>query len=280
MDFIEIVGAVPEGIWGVLLGSLLAFGGTFVATRQQLRHDAEQRERERKMQLRREVFLESADGVAGNAEYFMKFANVDLPISELTPSNAKPGWLNKLYTVASLDAIEAFTVANAALGAAAFDLLRRRLVVEDVKNKITSVSQQIDAIKAIQQTIRDAVAATANVTPTPEVLQGRKVVQQHWDQTWREFEKLGEKNSHLLDQKVKLQRVLLEQAISYSIEYQKKLRKALVALRLELDLPIDETRLETFMAQVDAEMLPKMKELFDAIESDADASVTFDETSP
>src|SRR5215213_11494982 len=87
---------IPDSILGVIIGSLLAFGGTSVATFFQLRHDAKQRERDRKMQLRRELFLEAAEGAPG-PEYFIKVANPDVPLSELGVPTAKPAWMNKLF---------------------------------------------------------------------------------------------------------------------------------------------------------------------------------------
>jgi predicted nucleic acid-binding Zn-ribbon protein len=266
----SLVRSIPDGIWGVIVGSVLAFGGTFIATWRQLRHDAEQRERDRKMQLRRDVFFAAADGVAVGSDYFMKLANAEAPLTDLTTSSSPPsGWLNKLYTVASLETIEAFSIASASLAAFAFDLVRRRLSVEDVKGKLDAANQQIEAMKAVLQRIRESVAATASEAKTPEVLGRLEQMQHHWDQTCEELERLRRLTSTLLGDKVRLQRDLLEQAVSYSIEYQKKLRKALVALRGELEFPLDHARFEALMEGIDAEMLPKFKAVLDAIDSDA-----------
>lgn len=259
MDCVEAVRSIPEGIWGVIIGSALAFGGTWTATRAQLRHDARQRERERQMQLRRDVFLEAAEGVAGTVEYFMRFANVDIPITDVTSSNVRPGWLNKLYTVASLGSIEAFSDASATLGASAFDLFRRRLPLEDIKGKLAAANQQIEMMKVAQQGIREAAATLNNQPPTPDILDRLNLVQQHWEQSWAELERLNEIVAALLAQRVRLQRELLETAVSYSSEYQKKLRKALVALRTELDIPIDQAKFETSMGRIDAEMLQSLR---------------------
>ncbi len=267
-----MLAAVPEGIWGVLIGSSLAFGGTYVATRQQLRHDTEQRERERKMQLRRDVFLEAAEAVAGTTEFFMKFANLDIGFGELTPQQSRPGWLNKLYTVASLDAIEAFTAASAALGAATFDLLQHRVAIQAVADKVSTLHERIDVLKRVQEQIRETSNETARVAATPEVVQAREVLERHWADSSNELETLWSESAMLWDRKAKLQRELVEQAVSHSLTYQRKLRRALVALRRELDLPIDEVRFEQFMSELEAEMLPKFKHLLDAVEADGDTA--------
>ena len=272
MSVLGLIRSIPEGIWGVIIGSVLAFGATYVATRRQLRHDASQRERDRLMQLRREVFLEAAEGVAGSGEYFVKLANADLPVSDITAANPKPGWLNKLYTVASVEAIEAFSRASAYLGSAMFDLIRRRLPIDDVKNRLDAANQQIETMKELQEAIHAAAAAAAAEMATPEILERRQMIGQHWAQVWQESERLGALVSTLLDEKLKLQRQLLEQAMSYSRDYQKQLRKALVALRNDLEMPLDEMRFETIMDQIDAEMFPKFQQLLDALDAEISGS--------
>jgi len=268
MDLVELFRLVPEGIWGVLLGSLLAFGGTYVATRQQLKYDAMQRERDRKMQLRRDVFMEAAEGVTGNTGFFMKFTNVNLPVTEIIAVDTKPGWLNKLYAVASIESIEAFTLANAALGASAFELLRQRLDVEEVNNRITTANEEIETVKAKIEQIRDTVSKAENITATPEVEKARAALANHWAQALEDLTKLYDKLSALQDEHFGAQRRLLESAVTHAIEYQRTLRKALVALRAELELPIDAARLESFVAKIDTEMFPKFTRLLDSIDSD------------
>ena len=70
---------MSEAILGVIVGAILCFGGVAA----QLWHDAKQRERERLMQLRRDVFLEAAEAVAGSQQFFFRFANTDIPFGKI-----------------------------------------------------------------------------------------------------------------------------------------------------------------------------------------------------
>jgi hypothetical protein len=263
---LETLRSVPEGIWGVIIGSVLAFTGTYAATRAQLRHDAAQRELDRKMQLRKEVFLEAAEGVAGT-EYFTRLANTEIPLTDVSAPPGKAGWLNKLQTVASAEAIEAFYDANAAVGAAAFDLFHRRIAIDQIKSRIDNTNQRIETIQAVQQRIREAAAATAQDQPTPEVLQQLQARQRDWDQSWVEIGRLGQEVDASYDERFRQQLSLLETAVQYSLGYQKKLRKALFTLRLELGLPIDHAKLETALDRIDAEMLPKFQHLVELMKA-------------
>lgn len=264
---------IPDGIWGVLIGSALALGGTYVATRAQLRHDERQRERDRKMQFRREVFLEAAEGVSGT-EQFMKLANPDLPLNEMSASSTRPGWLNKLYMVASLESLEAFTTASATMAASTFDLFRLRITVENVKTQIGNLRQQLDAMSAVQERIREIAAGVAAQPQSPETQSTLSTIQADWDRTSRELERLNAEIARLTTEKLKLHRALLEQAVTYSVHYAEKLQQAWVALRTELDFPIDPEKLQALSKRVDAEMIPKFRQLLDAIDSDSDGQAT------
>lgn len=261
---LDAVDAIPETIWGVLIGSGLTWVATHTATRRQLRHDAEQRDVERKMQLRKEVFLEVAEGVPGT-ESFMKLANAEQPLNDITMTTTRPGWLNKLQTVASAEAVEAFYAANAALGAAGFELLSRRIAIDQIKTRIDAVDQSVAAMKAVQERIRETAATVANGDPTPEVSEQLQIMQQHWDQTWTEIENLNREGSSLLDEKFRRQLALFETAVEFSLSYQKQLRRALLTLRAELGIPIDNERLESALDRIDNDMLPKFRSMLNTM---------------
>jgi hypothetical protein len=49
--------------------------------------------------------------------------------------------------------VEAFTEASIALGGAAFELLRERLMVEQVKSSLERVNEQVEAARVAQQSL-------------------------------------------------------------------------------------------------------------------------------
>jgi hypothetical protein len=69
---VDLISRIPEGIWGVLIGSLLTLLGAWIANRhnikvQKLQFEFESRERrtERQLQMRRDVYLPAAEAVVG-----------------------------------------------------------------------------------------------------------------------------------------------------------------------------------------------------------------------
>ena len=75
---------ILKGIVPVAIGSLLTLLVVWLQSRSefnrlkiQLQHDAEQREKERQMDLRREVFLGAAETLGKQSEYINLFCKVD-----------------------------------------------------------------------------------------------------------------------------------------------------------------------------------------------------------
>src|SRR4028118_834257 len=94
------------------------------------------------MQLRRDVFLEAAEGLSGSQQFFFRFANTAIPFNQIGDvQSSKPGWLNKLHMVATIDTIEAFAKADLILGRSSFDLLRRRNLLQMAHDQSKTTQQ-------------------------------------------------------------------------------------------------------------------------------------------
>jgi predicted nucleic acid-binding Zn-ribbon protein len=265
MTLTQILQIVPPVVWSGILGALLALLGVNM----QLRYNAKERERERQMQLRRDVYLEAAEGVAGSMDYFFRYTRADITLSQIGDSTAmRTGWLNKVYTVASLDTIEAFAEASAALAASSLDLVRIRITVEEVLGNVKIEQQRIESIQKYQEQIKSTVAAIANEPPSQQVLSRLEELQRQMDDSWSQIRDSGAKLDWLTTEHWRLLRVLLEQAVNYAIGYQKKLRLALLSLRRELELPLDSQAYEQLMDRIDQKMLPRFQALLKAIDDD------------
>src|SRR5688500_4484802 len=97
----EFAQAIPPAIWAGIIGALL----TLLGVNMQLRYNSRERERDRQMQLRRDVYLEAAEGLAASTDFLFRFTNISIPLAQLGESRVKTTWANKVYTVASIDPI-------------------------------------------------------------------------------------------------------------------------------------------------------------------------------
>jgi hypothetical protein len=260
LSIVDLFVAIPASVWGVLVGSLI----TFIGVGRQLRHDARQRDRERQMQLKRDVYLEAAEGIAGSIEYYFALANADIPLIQLSQPK-KQAWLNKVYTVASMDTIAAFTAASGQLGVSTFDLLKFRIAVEIVSTEVNGVNARIETVKSFQQQLRNDIATMAAQPPSEHIARQIELINTHWQQSHQDLAVLQQELMPLLNAKGKRQQELLEKAIDHFLQYQKYLRKSLIALRVELELPVDERHFEQIMDSQDARITAKLKETLAAI---------------
>jgi hypothetical protein len=69
---------MSDAIFGVMIGAGATLAGAIV----QLWFSTRQRERERYMQLRRDVYLSAAEGLAASVEYLNQHARTDIPFGK------------------------------------------------------------------------------------------------------------------------------------------------------------------------------------------------------
>src|SRR5262245_1740899 len=94
---------IPESAYGPILGALVGAAIALAAVALQLAVNARQRRLDREHQLRRDVYLQAAEGIAVGTELLAGFGNLDVAIQDLAASaRGKQGWANKLHIVASL----------------------------------------------------------------------------------------------------------------------------------------------------------------------------------
>jgi hypothetical protein len=107
---------IVKGIVPVAAGSVITLFGVWLQSRseagrlkRQLQHDADQREKERQMDLRREIFLGAAETLGRQSEYINLFSKVDFDFwkdQEILKGNI--GISYKVQLIAGIDTIEAY----------------------------------------------------------------------------------------------------------------------------------------------------------------------------
>lgn len=256
---------MSEALWGVVVGGLLGFVGVAV----QLWHTSRQQRSERLMQLKRDVYLAAAEGLADVPSALFRFANTNIPFDKLGDfSGSQPGWGNKLNLVASIETIEAFSQASALLGSAYFDLLRKRNLLQQAEDQIRVTNQQIEQLKTYQEQMRELIESVRSETPTEATVSRAEWAASNF---LAAQEQLGEQVSQLesqIDRRWSVQRDLLKTTAEHYREYQLALAPALVALRREIDLPIDLVRFEKIARQHAEHVEREISTVLSDIESD------------
>lgn len=155
---LELLNLVPDVIWAALLASLLTLSGVVLSNRNsraqtiaQLQHDSLQRDREREMSLRQDLFLRAAEALARSLGVLMRISNLNIPVEifseEISQDSAA---LSKIQVVATNDTVQAISTFQQELGSASLELLLKRAVLDDRKNSIGLATSFIDRIQAEQ----------------------------------------------------------------------------------------------------------------------------------
>lgn len=254
---------ILKGIVPVATGSLITLIGVGLHSwfesdrlKKKLQHDAEQREKERQMDLRREVFLGAAEALGRQSEYINLYSKVDFDFwkdQEIIKGNI--GAWNKIHLIAGIETIDAYTRANQSWANALLKLTKARLKIEEVKSELKSQEDLIAMLSAHRDEALASIRALGTSSNSPQ-----EMYQLHR----RRFDELQGEIREEMAKKVELHsrlaRLLMEISIvgmTCHVEFSQKLLAVNLAARREVDLPIDEQRyreLQTLIAKESQEV--------------------------
>lgn len=251
---------ILKAIVPVATGSLLTLFGVWLQSRfesnrlkTQLQHDAEQREKERQMDLRKEVFLSAAETLGKQAEYINLFGKVDFDFwkeQEILRGNI--GVAYKIHLIAGLETVEAYSRANQCWAEAIMELSKKRLNVEAVKAELSNK----DSLIALLTNYRDEALASMKAL----INSGNSSQEAHQFHKKRFDDLQGEISDEFIRKKqlhLDLARLLIDisvAGIASQTEFAKRLLAVNLAARREVDLPIDEDRYRELQATIMTEV--------------------------
>ncbi len=222
------VGAVSS-LFGALVGGLIAF----LTLRAQLRHDAKEKERERKLSLRRDVYLEAVDAIAKGQVFLGAFSRIDLEITKLLEQlQGIPGALSKAQLVASEETFAAMDNFGDFMTSSTVDLLALRLRVHHLQGEIAAQTEHI-----------------AQLEDPNELAAARGRLQRLTQRNVEVTESLG------------------REAIKSTLEAQAEAGKVILQMRREIEIPLrDEWYLRRLEERADR-LQPKIDQIYKDVNS-------------
>ncbi|NML43500.1 hypothetical protein HHL11_07055 [Ramlibacter sp. G-1-2-2] len=166
--------AQPDTVKGAVVGAIIAVGGvvlnnvvTYLNTGRQLRHDRKQKETERLLSMRRDIYMGVAEHLFGGVWVVMALSDERSDQQALMTSwRESSRFMAKLHILASPKLLEATDVTNEELSRAVMQMaiLRSMLVSEadPAKKRVLIVStykQALEMVAAIQPRIATVAAA-------------------------------------------------------------------------------------------------------------------------
>ena len=244
--FFALVKSIPEVIWVAIIASLLTLSGVMATNRgnynrliKQLSHDAIERDRDRKMDLRRQVYLEAAEAITANYLIINKLPNLTITDSDLSKQFSDSAIsISKVNVIGSDITVKSVTDLSSAISRKYLFLTAKRIPLVQRQHEINSQNGLL-AQSAAERDRMIELMKDFN-------LQGA-VDNRLWDVINKNFEFEKNRCDEYRNKINELQQINGQEQIQLSLECLEASKEvsaffvpAISAVRQEMDIPFDE----------------------------------------
>jgi hypothetical protein len=234
-----------DALYGAMVGGGVAMLVNFFTNRNsrkmlslQLTHQATQREKDRQLTLKREIYIPLLEAASDAISFYGQIGTVPSElIRRPEPLNSLARHVAKMSGIASPEVIEAVYIAQKQLVIGAVKLFNERIPIEVVINQLSSVDSMIKSYEAksesFNQRFEKHIDAGTGDGGLKDVLM--RLTKEHLEVV----EKLHQQKSELVLKKSTLEMDISRQATEDMKIIGPQNRAALVAIRKDLGLPID-----------------------------------------
>jgi hypothetical protein len=143
---------IPHAVWGALAGAILTLAGVVITNwsnnkrlKIQLRHDAAERNKEREVAMRRQVYLDAAKEVVKAPQYLATLPSKDLSrVETQTELSELFARVNQVHLVGQKETVEAVSVWSIGLTKSVFGLMQHVMPMQITRNEIERLNQEVE----------------------------------------------------------------------------------------------------------------------------------------
>lgn len=243
---VNLIKQIPDVVWAAIIACALTSIGVFFTNRNSriqqqagLRHDSEQRDREREMSLRRDVYLKATEAITKGQNFLIRLANLDIPSQAFDDDYREDAAsLAKIHIVATNETVQAVLTYSQYFRNAFLELSLKRVSLLARKNRIEVLDSFIEqtaqkgkyyleqiGVKVLEGTIDERVWKILN-----DNFQFESEQQDKYEKERQQLTAIQQK------EQMEFFKLCMERFFSIS-EY---LPLAVIAVRNELELSFDE----------------------------------------
>ncbi|HTG32993.1 MAG TPA: hypothetical protein VLB76_08680 [Thermoanaerobaculia bacterium] len=198
--------------------------------------------RDRRIALRKEVYLQAAEAMAGFQEYLANFADANIPQDkhkEMLKGAAAA--VNKIHVAGEIETIRRFEAAGQFFAEQLQKLQRSRfqLILHDMK--MSNLTDYIERVEKALSGLQTMMQGLQREEPTEENVRQWHGTMELYQRGEGRLNELIDERSRLIDERLRLQLALVNGALSASTEFRVYLAQANLALRNELKLSLSES---------------------------------------
>lgn len=253
----ETINATAQWI-GIIIGGGIAI----VTTAINLIYNFFQKRSEQRYLLRENVYLQACEGVASGAQYLARFSRLDIDDNQLAGvMETASGWSYKVHAVANQETIDALTATQEFLFKKTLELIKPRVEVRQIDNRIKSLNNESAQTSAFVQQLATVIDNLPKTAPTQEVLNAIPALIHQFTKARDRNTEIQKEISDLQVKRHKKHLKLVSDSLKASIEYSEILTDVNVAVRKELHLNMDENRYRKAMKYSSERMLAAWENL-------------------
>ncbi len=246
---------IPAAFWGIVVGSFFTLGGVFLTNRAndrrlkaQLDHDRILKNRERELSLRKDIYLAATEAVAAGLSATARFADLSIPHDKLIERYIeKSSAIAKVHVIAREDTIKALANLISELGATYLRLVVKRYPLIAQKQRLELIIGQVNSFGKERDRMLELIKQF-NIDGTNDKRRW-EIIQNAFDFEQNRIAKALEEHKAIGEDLRVKQLQYLRECFSENAKLNHLMVPALVAIRGELELPVDETTYRQVMEE-------------------------------
>jgi hypothetical protein len=256
-NLIQALIGVGGGLLGTLVGGLIAF----LTLRAQLRHEASEKDRERKLALRRDVYLEAVAALGKSQFYLGTISRDDLGLPKILEQLQElPGVLSKAQLVASEETFLALDRFGDFMVSSSIYLFGLRLRVDHLREEVAAQNAQISQAEQRSSNVREILH---------QIPQGDHRHQQglrELDRLQNELAEARARLQRLTQRNVEVTEHLGREAIKATLSSQVEAGKVILQIRREIELPLKEDWYLRHLEEREGRYQPKIDAIYKGVD--------------
>jgi hypothetical protein len=270
-QFLDFLIKIPDAVWAAVIASLLTLGGVLFTNRgsykrllKQLEHDSLQKDRERNMGIRRQVYLDAAEAITEMHNIINKMCNLSISDADISMTVSKSSAIvSKVYVICSSETINsisklmsAFTCRYLEILSERIPLIRRQLDIDIQNELILKSSKDRDQLLEIMKNLRIQGVKDARLEET---------IKNNFDFQQDQISKLIQKQKDLIEINRLEQGKLAIKCFQASKEISEYFPSAINSVRKEMDIPFDEEAYRNVISKQWEESEKSLKDFYNKI---------------
>lgn len=196
-----------------------------------------ERSRDRRMTLRKEVYLQAAEAMAGFQEYLANFADPSIPQEKHKDMlKGVAAVINKIHVASEIETIRRFEEAGQFFSTQVFKMTRTRFQFGQMDLRIGEISDYMDRVEESLKGLRTMLQGLQREEPTAENVKQWHATMQVYQEGEKRLNEVVQEHSRLLAERQEIHLRLLNEALGAATEFREYLAQANLALRRELKL--------------------------------------------